>query len=73
MTALSGEAKSVSWQDISAALASDEALLTLGCGDFDVTCAPELAVELAELAASASELPVVGRAAKDFFDCRYGG
>ncbi len=101
------EAKPASWHDISAALASNEALLTLGCGDFDVrraffpptcdfylrvyvlaeydndyperrgdfdvTCAPELAVELAELAASASELPVVGRAAKDFFDCRYGG
>ena len=42
-------------------------------GRFDVTCAPELAGELAGLAASAIGLPVTEFEAKAFFDRRYGG
>jgi len=42
-------------------------------GDFDVTCAPGLAAELADLAASASGLSVARHGAQDFFDRRYGG
>ena len=42
-------------------------------GDFDLTCARRLAAELADLAASASDLPVARHGAKDFFDRRYGG
>ena len=42
-------------------------------GSFDVTCAPELAAELAEIVASASRLPVSKFEAKAFFDCGYGG
>jgi len=42
-------------------------------GDFDVTCALELADELADLAASASGLPVVRQDARGFFDRRYAG
>lgn len=95
-----------SWQDLSSALASDEALLTLSTGesyvrraffpdtydfclrvyvpadydngyperrgDFDLTCAPGLAAELAGLA-SAGGLPVAQHGAKGFFDRRYGG
>jgi hypothetical protein len=41
-------------------------------GDFDVTCSPELAAELAELAAFASRLAVANLSAKDFFARRYG-
>lgn len=43
------------------------------CGDFDVTCAPPLAAELAERASKASGFPVARQEAKTFFDRRYGG
>ena len=42
-------------------------------GSFDVTCALELASELAGLAASVSGLPVAQVEAKAFFDRRYSG
>ena len=42
-------------------------------GSFDVTCAPELAATLSEIAASASGLPVTQFEAKAFFDRCYGG
>ena len=99
--------KPTSWANLFSALASDETLLSLSqgdwdvrrgffpatCdfylrvyipadydndyperrGDFDVTCASELANELAEIAARASGLPVASQDAKGFFDRRYGG
>ena len=43
------------------------------CGDFDVTCAPTLAAELAESVLNATSLPVARQEAKIFFDQRYGG
>ena len=42
-------------------------------GNFDVTCAPELAAELEECAASASGLAMTLQDAKSFFDLRYSG
>lgn len=41
-------------------------------GDFDVTCAADLAAELAEIII-ASDLPIARHNAKSFFDRRYGG
>jgi len=40
-------------------------------GDFDVTCGPSLAAELADLAAFAGGLPIAECDAKGFFDRRY--
>ncbi len=42
-------------------------------GDFDITCASELAAELADNAALASGLSFANRGAKNFFDPRYSG
>ena len=42
-------------------------------GNFDVTCAPELAAELAECATNASDLAMTIQGARSFFDLRYSG
>lgn len=42
-------------------------------GNFDLTCAPELASALADTVASASKLPIAKMEAKAYFDLHYGG
>jgi hypothetical protein len=42
-------------------------------GNFDLTCTSELASELADIVASASELPVAKMEARTYFDLHYGG